>query len=91
MNIENSPHIFKWSNIRKKATSFSRTLNIRSRKKKYVHMKVGKAKTIHDGQRKLLMSEIEYEKSEQRFFNDSSVQKNNYSFIRNFYRLKYLQ
>jgi hypothetical protein len=60
MNIENSPHIFKWSNIRKKATSFSRTLNIRSRKKKYVHMKVGKAKTIHDGQRKLLMSEIEF-------------------------------
>jgi hypothetical protein len=63
MNIENSPHIFEFigdiKNI-KKATSFSRTLNIRSRRKKYEHMKVGKKKTIHDGQRKLLMSEIEF-------------------------------
>ena len=59
MNIENSPHIFNWGTIRKKATSFSRTLNIRSRKKKYVHMKVGK-NTLKHGQRKLLLTEIEF-------------------------------
>ena len=63
MNIENSPHIFKFvgdiKNI-KKANSFSRILNIRSRRKKYVPIDKNIKDTIHDGQRKLLMSEIEF-------------------------------
>jgi hypothetical protein len=63
MNIENSPHIFKYANDIKKAFSFSRVLNPRSRRKKYITMNKNKNKIIypiHNGQRKLLMTEIEF-------------------------------
>ena len=54
MKTENSPHL----NIPKKASSFSRILNPKSRRKKYVTLPF--TRKIHNGQRKLLMTEIEF-------------------------------
>lgn len=59
--LKKSQHIKKFSvdGEIKKANSFSRVLNPRSRRKKYIHMKSGKDK-LKNGQRKLLMTEIEF-------------------------------
>ena len=54
MKTENSPHL----NIPKKASSFSRILNPKSRRKKYVTLPF--TRKIHNGQRKLLMTELEF-------------------------------
>lgn len=66
--METSPHIYLNYGEIKKASSFSRKLNPKSRRRKYEKKfrhnkeKVGfdKKDTIHNGQRKLLMSEIEF-------------------------------
>lgn len=61
-NLEDSPHLQQYSkyfkNIGNKAISFSRVLNNHSRKEKYIKQKINPK--IHDGQRKLLLSEIEF-------------------------------
>lgn len=56
--IKKSPHILENYGEIKKASSFSRILNPRSRRKKYV--KFNPKSKIHRGQRKLLMTEIEF-------------------------------
>ena len=57
-NIKESPHIDFYEKSIKKASSFSRKLYPRSRKKKYE--KKYEKNLIHHGQRKLLMTEIEF-------------------------------
>lgn len=62
LDIKNSPHIDHYYFDIKKATSFSRILNPRSRRRKYERrMNFRKGKDIiHHGQRKLLLTEIEF-------------------------------
>ena len=57
--VELSPYLKNVKKPIKKATTFSRELNNRSRKKKYVKEEIN-MKNIHHGQRKLLLSEIEF-------------------------------
>ena len=57
--VELSPYLENVKKPIKKATTFSRELNNRSRKKKYVKENLN-LKNIHHGQRKLLLSEIEF-------------------------------
>lgn len=59
----------------KKASLFSRILNNRSRKKKYEHIERSiKNNKIHNGQRKLLMSEIEFITTEyKKLKNDNKI------------------
>jgi len=59
MDIQKSPHIYQNYGTIQKASSFSRKLNPRSRRKKYYTEKSTKD-TIHNGQRKLLLTEIEF-------------------------------
>ena len=57
--MENSPHIKYNYGAIKKANTFSRKLNPKSRRKKYYKENIIKD-TIHNGQRKLLMTELEF-------------------------------
>ena len=57
--VELSPYLKNVKKPIKKATTFSRELNNRSRKKKYIKEEIN-MKNIHHGQRKLLLSEIEF-------------------------------
>lgn len=57
--MDNNPHLDYYKVDIKKSSSFSRVLNPRSRRKKYVK-KIVKKDIIHNGQRKLLMTEIEF-------------------------------
>lgn len=57
--MESSPHLQKYNPDAKPASSFSRILNPRSRRKKYEKLTSTKDH-MHNGQRKLLLTEIEF-------------------------------
>jgi len=59
IEIKKSPHIDYYYGDIKKASSFTRKLNPRSRRRKYEKEHTNK-KNIHKGQRKLLLTEIEF-------------------------------